>query len=240
MDAAMPVPLPEPIFAETVSDIDATENDVEVEISALSLRALRGPASFASAEIEAEWMVMGALGFRLEGRLATPGVPVGGAVGVSWKLLRDFDRDVYAQVEAVAHTLDRNGVIEPGESPSPLALDVRLGKRFGWLTLRGSVGVAMGGSSLGARASLALLTGFGKTTRFGFWGVELDADTSRERTFVAALDVEPNLAALHLPFRLGLAIPWNIGADGSQPSLGLFVRLFFESAREIEYARTGH
>ena len=235
----MPVPLPEPIFTETVSDIDATEGDVEVELSALSLRSLRGGASFASAEIEAEWMVMGALGFRLEGRLATPGVPVGGAAGVSWKLLRDFQRDVYAQVEATAHTLDRNAVIEPGESPSPFAIDVRLGKRFGWLTLRGSVGVGMGTSALAARASVALLTGFGKTTRFGFWGLELDADTSRDRAFVAALDLEPNLAALRLPFRIGLAIPWTIGADATQPSLGVFVRLFFESAREIEYGRTG-
>ena len=236
----MPVPLPEPIFAETVSDIDAVENDVEVELSALSLRALRGDASFVSAELEAEWLVASTLGFRLEARLASPGVLVGGAGGVSWKLLRDFRRDVYAQIEAVAHTLDRNDVIEPGESPSPFAVDLRMAKRWGLLTFRGSAGVAFGGDRLGARGSVALLTGFGATTRFGFWGLELDADTSRPSSpFVAALDIEPNLAALGLPFRVGLAIPWNIGAYATQPSLGLFVRLFFESPREVEYGRTG-
>jgi hypothetical protein len=235
----LPIPLPEPIFTETVSDIDATDNDVEVELSAMSLRALRGGASFASAEIEAEWMVMGALGFRLEGRLATPGVLVGGTAGVSWKLLRDFRRDVYLQVEAVAHTLDRNDIVDPGESASPLAFDVRIGKRAGPVTLRGSAGVGVGASHLGARGSVAVLTGFGPSTRFGFWGLELDADTSRPSPFVAALDIEPNLAALGLPFRVALAIPWNINTDATQPSLGVFVRLFFESPREIEYGRTG-
>ena len=235
----MPAPLPEPIFAETVTDIDTVDADVEVELSALSLRALRGGASFVSAEVEAEWLVASMLGFRLEGRLATPGVLVGGTAGVSWKLLRDFERDVYAQIEAVAHTLDRNDVIEPGESPSPFTLDLRLGKRLGPLTLRGSAGVAFGGPRLGARGSVALLTGFGPTTQFGFWGLELDADTSRPSPFVTALDIEPNLAALHLPFRLGFAIPWSLGGAASLPSVGLFVRLFFESAREVEYGRTG-
>jgi hypothetical protein len=234
----VPVPLPEPIFAETVTDIDTTDSDVEVELSGLWLRANRGGASFAAAEIEAEWMVMGALGFRLEGRLATLGAPVGGTAGVSWKLLRDFRRDVYVQVEAVAHTLDRNFINEPGDSGAPFAIDMRLGKRWGRVTVRGSLGAGIGASRLGARGSLAILTGFGDTTRFGFWGIEIDADTSRDFPFIAALDLEPNLAALHLPFRLGLAIPWNIGNE-TQPSLGLFVRLFFESSREIEYARSG-
>jgi len=53
------------------------------------------------------------------------------------------------------------------------------------------------------------------------------------------LNLEPNLAALHLPFRLGLAVPWNVGGNATTPIVGLYVRLFFESAREVEFGRTG-
>ena len=162
-------------------------------------------------------------------------------MGASWKLLQDFARDEYIQVEALAHTLESTDVTEPGESPLPFAFDLHAAKRFGWLTVRGRAGVSVGGPAayVPLRGGIALMTGFARSLRYGFWGIELEADGARSAPFVLALDLIPNLAALGLPFRIGLAIPWNIGADGTKPALGLYVRLFFESSREVEFGRTG-
>jgi hypothetical protein len=45
----------------------------------------------------------------------------------------------------------------------------------------------------------------------------------------------PTLVSLGLPLRLGLAIPWVVGASSDRPVTGLFLRLLFESEREQEY-----
>ena len=50
--------------------------------------------------------------------------------------------------------------------------------------------------------SLAVLAGFDGTERFGFWGVEADADGARRDPVVVALDVVPDLTPLGLPFAL--------------------------------------
>jgi hypothetical protein len=54
-----------------------------------------------------------------------------------------------------------------------------------------------------------------------------------------ALNLVPNLEPLRLPLRLGLALPWLVGGRQAEPSMGIFVRLFIESGREIAYGETG-
>ena len=46
----------------------------------------------------------------------------------------------------------------------------------------------------------------------------------------------PNLvldgAPLGIPVKMGLALPWTVGARDGEPSLGLLVRFMFELARD--------
>jgi hypothetical protein len=78
-------------------------------------------------------------------------------------------------------------------------------------------------------------TPFGSSDRYGFLGIEADADGGRQHPIVVALNLVPSLAPLGLPFAIGLGVPWAIGVRSTEPTLGVLVRLFFESAREIEY-----
>ncbi len=238
------VPLPEPIFTETVTDLDGVDRDVEWELNASHLRAVTGAAYGSTIEAEAEWLLTSYLGFRLETQLAlvSGDFRVAGTAGASWKLLRDLEHDWYAQLELVMHTLHDDPIVDPGLSPYPLALDLRGGHRAGWLTVRAGIGVAASLTARGVapRGSLALLTGFDREMRVGFWGLEVEADGARPAPLVVALNLVPNLAAIGLPFRLGFAIPWNVGAEATRPSIGFYVRVFFESEREKRYAREGH
>ena len=129
-------------------------------------------------------------------------------------------------------------IVQPGDPAQPLAFDLRAGWRRDLLTLRWSAGVGAFGDAqhLPLRGSLAVLLPFEGSGRFGFWGIELDADGARGAPFVVALDVVPNLEPTGLPLRIGLALPWTIGERDDRPSLGLFLRVFYESAREIEFA----
>jgi hypothetical protein len=106
-------------------------------------------------------------------------------------------------------------------------------------TLRASVGGQAGGPAAYApvRASAGVFLPFGGSEVFGFWGVELDVDAARASPMIAALNLVPRLSRLGLPFKVGVAVPWAIGASATEPSLGLLVRLFVESESENEYGR---
>ena len=83
-----------------------------------------------------------------------------------------------------------------------------------------------------------MYTPFG-ADRYGFLGVEVDADGARRHPFVVALNFVPSLIPLGLPFKIGFGVPWAIGVPRTEPTLGLLVRVFFESSREIEYGEKG-
>ncbi len=102
---------------------------------------------------------------------------------------------------------------------------------------RGGVGLGVGGNSahVPLRGGPAPLTPFGPNERFGFFGIEAEVDGSRRNPVVFAVNLVPALSPIHLPFRLALGIPWTVGAPGNQPSLGIFLRAFFESANELRY-----
>lgn len=247
-DSNVRSPMPEPLFTETATDIDAREPwECEYELNAIHLRARRGGAYALEGSLELECLVTRRLGVRVE-----PGygrrVDVAGAVmqseagvsaAASWKVLQDFKRDFHLQLETAARVpWSTTAIVTPGDSALPLVFDLRSGLRCGFLTVRSSVGVAAGGTPehVPLRAGLALLTGFGASERAGFWGFELDIDGSRPTPAVAALNVSPNLAGLGLPVRLGLGIPYAIGVASDRPAFGIFVRLLFESEREVAYA----
>jgi hypothetical protein len=241
-------PIPEPLLTETVTDIDGAEaGEFELEANGAVMRALRGGGYAVDGSVEVEWLATRRLGLRLEPTLSRdaddmPALTAAGVSGgVSWKLLQDFERDIHVQAEAVERIpWDTSPIVQPGDSALPFAFDVRAGARRGPVTLRGSggVGAAVVGRAehVPLRGSVAILAPFEGTGRFGFWGIELDADGARASPVIAALDVVPNLAPAGVPLRIGLALPWVIGEQQEHVSLGLFLRIFYESEREIAFA----
>jgi hypothetical protein len=244
-------PMPEPVFNETTTDIDGTEaGEVEVELNASRMRALKGLAATTQGSVEVEWLFSRRFGLRVEPNYARTTSDAGkdlrtgpGVEGsVSWKLLQDFRHEFHLQAELGARfPADDLGVVSPGEPALPYSLDLRSAFRAGWLVLRGAIGAEAGGMSarVPARASLALMSGFDAAYRAGFWGIEVEADGARSTPALIAFDLVPNLAPLGVPFRLAFAVPWAPGSPATQPSLGFFVRLLIESARESDYARSG-
>jgi hypothetical protein len=86
-----------------------------------------------------------------------------------------------------------------------------------------------------------LLTGFMREERFGFVTLDARADWARASPLVLAPEIVADMTSAGLPFRLGIALPVNIGARATDASYGLFVRLVLLTAREREYGRTaGH
>ncbi len=241
-------PLPEPILAETTTDIDGTEpGEIEIEANALWLRSRTGGAVSLELSSELEWLVTRRFGVKVEpffdrstdGEASVEG-SAGVSAGLSWKLLQDFAHDFHLQLEALGRIpADVSSEVDPGESPLPFSLSLQSGVQRGAWTLRDSFGVSAGGvgAHVPIRGSMAILTGFESTGRFGFWGVEVEADGARTNPVVVALDLVPDLVPAGLPFALGFVLPYSVAADARVPSYGFFVRLFIESAREAAYAR---
>jgi hypothetical protein len=249
--AAVPVraaePMPEPILGETVTDIDGSEaGELELEANGSVIRARRGRDHSLDASVEIEWLVTRGLGIRLEpsigrdvGRVSTTGAGASG--GVSLKVLQDFERQLYVQVELLGRVpaTEETPVVQVGDPAQPLVGDVHAGVRLGLLTLRGHMGVGAGGASAAPpfRAGAAVLLPIDPSGRFGFYGLEVDADGARPAPAVIALNVVPNFVPAGIPIRVGLALPWIPGEQDTRPSFGIFLRLFYESEREIAFAR---
>jgi hypothetical protein len=240
----------EPVLAETITDIDGTEaGEMEIEAYASTLRSRSGGAFDLQLGPELELLLPYRVGIKVEPFFeraasagATPSNSGGVGGGVSWKLLQDFEHDVHVQAEASGvYPAETSRTVQPGESPLPFTFDLRSGFRRDFLTLRSSVGLAAGGTSahVPLRGSGAVLMDLESSGRFGFWGVEVEADGARPNPVVVALDLVPNLTPAGLPFALGFVLPYSVGADGHAPSYGFFLRLFIESGRERDYAGTG-
>ncbi len=239
--------MPEPILVETITDIDAPKaGEIEMEVNTSYMRSREGSAYQLEAGPEIEWLVTSHLGTMLElfgGREADANAPsayrfgVGG--GLSWKVLQDFAHDFHLQAEVRGRFPTDLSTTEPGESAQPFSFDLLSGLRLGRWTLRNSVGASVGTTPahLPIHGSAVILTGFGNSQRHGFWGVEATADGAKVAPFALALDLVPDLGAAGLPFRLGLVGSYTFGAPATLPSWGVFLRLFIESAREVEFDR---
>jgi hypothetical protein len=241
--------MPEPLFNETMTDVDSDEaGEFELELNGSRFQSLRRGAYAMQASLEGEWLAFRRLGLFVEPGF-TQSLDSTGAEshnllgingGISWKLIQDFQHDFHLQAELGGrYRLDPSVATDPGESALPFVLDLRTGMREGRWTFRGSFGAEAGGTAahVPVRGSLGVYTPFGSSDRYGFWGIEADADGGRQHPIVVAVNVVPSLIALGLPFKIGLGVPWAIGVRGTEPTLGLLVRLFYESAREIEYGQ---
>jgi hypothetical protein len=242
--AAAKKEMPEPILAESVTDIDAGEaGEIELSANAFGLGLARG-ARFEEASAEVEWRATDRLGLRLEPTYVYQRGARRGAVhafdlgaAASWSLMHDWKRDFHLQIELTGH-VGSEGVdsqeryVQPGDPALPLALDLRAAIRRGYLTLRTAFGAeAFGpaGDRVGVRASAAALIGFGREALLGFAGLELDADSARTHPFVVAPDIVADIGPLGLPLKLGVALPWVVGAGQDEPRLGVYLRLMFQT-----------
>ena len=243
------VPMPEPIFTETVTDLDGDDaGEVEIEANLSLFRARRGGAYDWTTSAEIEWLATRRLGLRLEpvfarARNEFPGTPANElslSGGMSWKLWQDFERDAHLQIELLGRIpFDESQTVQPGDPALPLSLDLRGGFRRGLVTLRHGIGVGVLGDAEHApiRFSAAILAPFEPSYRFGFFGMEVDVDGARRYPMVVALNLVPDLTPRGLPFRIGLAVPWSVGQRETEPSLGIFLRLYYVSGREAEFGR---
>lgn len=212
---------------------------MELEANGSNLASLRGGHRALDASVEIEWLATRRLGLRLEPTLSGDGnVSAGVSAGVSWKLVQDFAHDFHLQLELLGRApWTDTEIVQPGDPDQPLALDLRTAWRAGPVTLRPGVGIGAFGDvdHNPARASLGVLTPFEGTGRFGFWGFELDADWARQSPLVVAAELVPSLEPLGIPFGIGFAVPVAVGEPADRPSVGLYLRIFYESAREIEF-----
>jgi hypothetical protein len=246
-------PLPESLLTESATDVDATERgEVEIEANLATLGARRGGARATLASLELEWRVLLPVGLRVEPSYAhvvdAGGVSsrdVFGASGaLAFALFHDFEHDAHLQGELLGRfprDEDRGAGFQAGDTELPYAADLVGAVRRDRLTLRATVGAEAGRAPAHAplHTDVALLTGFVREERFGFFALEARVDWARQTPFVLAPEIVADATPLAVPLRLGVALPWNVGASGTTPSYGLFVRLMLLTSREAEYGRTG-
>lgn len=228
-------PLPEQILTESITDIDATEpGETEFALNVQTLHAATGGARARQGNVEAEWRATSHLGLRLETSYASlveegRSNEFGLQLAAAWGLYHDFSRDFHVQAEATGRLTGENAPYEsqPGDSSLPYTAGVRLAKRFDEWTIRPGAGVEVGATPAHVPAwfGVGLLHGLGSDGRYGFIGVELDADAGRQTPFIVAPNLMADTKALGLPFRLGFALPYVLGAAGREPSLGVYLRL---------------
>lgn len=230
--------MPEPLVAETITDIDGVEaGELELDLNGgVQPPRSAGPGALRGS-LELEWRATPALGLGLEvglqGPLGTAGsarvVSVNG--GVSAALLHDPAHDFHLMAEATARMLERDGLpSDPGEPALPVAVGLKAGVRRGRATLRAGAGLGIGSGSarsLPLRASLAALfqpcAGSG-----GFLGVEADADWGRAAPYAFTPEAVFDTRPLGLPALVGVGVPVRAGPLGADPRWGVLLRIMVD------------
>jgi len=239
-------PLAEPIFTETVTDIDGFEpGEVEFDVNGAESVARCGGARLVQTSIEVEWKIWSRLGVRLQPSFASSREPLAassekklgfrGAAG--WNLIHDFEHEFHLQIEAGGRLLDDTPdafKTQAGEAPSPFNTDVKAAGRVRGWTGRGSVGTEAGGTPAHAplRVQLAVLHPFTDKIQFGFLGLEADADFGRQHPLIIAPNLFADMTPIGIPGRLGIGIPVVVGALDTFPAAGVYVRLLILTPRE--------
>lgn len=229
-------PMPEPLIAESVTDIDGdSQGELEFDLTSAFAHSRQSGANSGSIQAEAEWRATRRLGLSLEvdGERACTS-EVSGQLAASWILLHDFTKDMHLQLEFGA----RIGAGENIDSLTPSALQLpyvaglRFGKRWNRWTLRSGVGVSFGGGTSLVGALALFRETVSNAGRQSFYGIEVNADTARRRP----LEVDPEfVVALPIgssPPHLGAAILWSPSHEGSGSSVGALLRLSVELDRD--------
>ena len=237
--ASVRAPLPEQILTESITDLDAVEaGETEFALNGQTLHAARGGARAWQANIEAEWRATSHLGLRLEPSYATlveegRSQEFGLQAAAAWGLVHDFAHDFHAQFEAAVRVAggERPYESQPGDTSLPFMAGLRTGKRFGAWTLRPGLGFEAGAKPAHAPVwfGMAALFGLGDAGKLGCVGVEVDADAGRRTPLIVAPNLIADTRALGLPFRLGVAVPYVVGAPATEPSLGIYLRVLIRT-----------
>jgi hypothetical protein len=234
--------IPEQILTESVTDIDANEaGEAEFVLNTQTLRARRGGSRIYSSVLEVEWRVLRDVGLRLEPAYVAAQDEAhardhefGLSAATSFALLHDFVRDIHLQAEVGLRIAGAEpvNISVPGDFSLPFTFGLRSAFRRGAWSLRPAAGIEAGGSPAHAPlwGGVGLLYALGEGGRYGFAGVELDADLARRVPLVVAPNLMADTSTLHLPFRVGVAVPWVIGASDTQPSIGVYLRVMVRTA----------
>jgi hypothetical protein len=228
-----PSPIPEPIVAESITNIDGTQAG-ELEFDAETVLLHRGSlGSSVSLAVETEWRATRQLGLALETSVgkAGSGQPVVGRVeaGLSWALFHDLARDLHVQAEATArfgeHGEENDGPTEP---PHPVTVGLRAALRSGALTVRVGAGANFGDGAA-AFAQLAVLREFGGAPARGFAGIELNTNIGAGAPLTVVPQVFVTVPVFGAPVDVGFGVPWSPGLRGGEPAaIGGILRVVFE------------
>ena len=229
------VALPEQILTESITDLDAVEpGETEFALNTQTLGAATGGARARQASVEAEWRATSHLGLRLEPSYASlveegRSQEFGLQGALAWALVRDIKHDFYMQAEATGRVgeSDKPFEAQPGDFSLPFTAGIRTGFRFGNVTIRPGAGVEAGAAAAHAPiwGGVGVLYALGQEGRLGFFGLEMDADAGRRTPFIVAPNFLIDTQAIGLPFRVGIALPWVVGAAATEPLVGLYFRV---------------
>jgi hypothetical protein len=223
-------PLPEPLIAESITNIDDTEaGELEFDVEALLLRHSSGETA-SGLGVEAEWRATRHLGLAVEAAVtrAASDEPTLGQVraGLAWSLGHDLAHELHVQAEATARF--GGDEEERAELPYPYSAGVRAALRSGPLTLRAGAGAAFGdGASLFVH--LAALRTFGGPSLHGFAGLEVNANVGAGAPLSFVPQVFVTVPLFGAPVDVGLGAPWSPGLRGGEPaSIGGVLRVVVE------------
>ncbi len=230
--------MPEPLLTESITDLDGTRaGEVEIDVTASALHRETGAGQWQSS-VEVEWRALERLGLALDlgvGRALDSAMSTVISVrpAASWVLIHSQPLDCHLMAE-LSGRISRDGtedVQDPGEGAMPLSGGLRFGIRNGWLTARTFLGAGAGNHSAHAvplRAQAAVLAEFGRKGRLGFAGFEVDTDWARHTPLTLAADLVLRGGTFHVPFDLGIAVPWTPQSQYGDASVGVLVRFILE------------
>jgi hypothetical protein len=227
-------PIPEPLVAESITNIEGTEGgELEFDVEALLLRHANGGTA-SGLGVEAEWRATRHLGLAVEAAVSRAASiePALGQVraGLAWSLFHDLARDLHVQAEATGRFGGDEGERREGplELPYPCSAGVRAALRSGPGTLRAGAGVAFrGGASL--FVNLAALHTFGNSALHGFTGLEVNANVGAGAPLSFVPQVFVTVPFVGVPVDVGLGVPWSPGLRSEQPaSIGGVLRIVLE------------
>ena len=113
----------------------------------------------------------------------------------------------------------------------PYVAGLRAGRRWGPWTIRPGIGAEVGATPahLPIWFGTAILYALGPGGEYGFVALELDADGGRQTPFIVAPDFLVDTKAIGLPFRVGFAVPYVVGAPRTEPSIGVYIRVLVQT-----------
>ena len=243
-------PVLESVLTESTTDVEADEaGEYELESNYSTVGERDGSTNATSIDLEIEYRLLSFVGARVEPSFSRAvygsdarekGFGISG--GLALGLYHSPQGDAHLQLELSArhYTVESARAVQLGETVLPYEPQLLGAWRVGRVTLRGSGGFEFGPGTV-AHAPIdleaAILTGFDRDARFGFFGLETDVDLARTTPFMIAADVVASLTSLGLPLQIGFATPWFVGSPTHAANVGVLVRLFYVSTREAERGR---